>query len=129
LLVFIAVAGLVSTFERTRYVMHTIALATGILALLSLLLGDSSQGRLAVLQGKFANPNDLAQALLIGLPFWWFMARNPSRAPFRFALAITFVGFNFIVLAKTGSRGGLVALAVMLLLAFWRASARGKLGL
>jgi O-antigen ligase len=104
-------------------------LATGVLATLSLFLGNSSQGRLAVIQGKFSNPNDLAQALLIGLPFWWFMARDPGRKGFRFALAVIFLGFILVVLAKTGSRGGLAAFIVMLMLAFWRASARGKLGL
>src|SRR5260370_40564967 len=78
LMVFVAVAGLTSTLEQCRRVMSWIAIAIGILALTSLLLGDVSQGRLlSDINGKFSNPNDLAQALLMGLPFCLFISRNP----------------------------------------------------
>src|SRR5438128_370439 len=131
LLLFIAVGGLVTTVRHCRHVMMAIALATGLVAWMSLMLGNTTQGRLLMSgdSGKFSNPNDLAQALLIGLPFWLFLARNPNRTPFRRIIPLAFVALLMVVLAKTGSRGAFVALCMMLALVFWNATPAGKLGL
>ena len=130
LMVFVAVAGLTSTLDHCRRVMSSIACAIGVLALTSLLLGDTSQGRLLLdTNGKFSNPNDLAQALLMGLPFWVFMARNPNRTPFRQLIPLAFIGLLIFVLVKTGSRGGFVAFCVLLLSVLWNASLLTKIKL
>ena len=130
LMVFVAVAGLTSTLEQCKRVMSWIAFAIAVLAFTSLLMGDSSQGRLlASSDSKFSNPNDLAQALLMGLPFWVFVARNPSRTPFRRIVALPFIGLVLFVLAKTGSRGGFIAFFVLLLMVIWNASLIDKIKL
>src|SRR5260370_14264792 len=103
--------------------MSWIAFAIGVLALTSLLLGDSNQGRLLTdVNGKFSNPNDLAQALLMGLPFWVFMARNPNRTPFRQVIPLAFIGLLLFVLVRTGSRGGFIAFCVLLPVVIWNVS-------
>jgi O-antigen ligase len=130
LMVFVGVAGLATTLPQCKQVMSSIAYAAGVLAAISLLIGDSAQGRLILsTNGKFANPNDLAQALLIALPLWVFMARNPNRTPFRQIIPIAFIGLILIVLAKTGSRGAFVAFCVVMVVVFWNASPPAKLGL
>src|SRR5262249_3933801 len=129
LMLFIAMAGLAATLPHCRLMMQSSAYATGVLAIISVVLVVINQERLFIVGEKFANPNDLAQALLIGLPFWWFMARNPGRTPFRGLISVAFIGFILYVLSKTGSRGGLFALGAMLLILFWNASPIGKLSL
>jgi len=79
--------------------------------------------------GKFSNPNDLAQALLMGLPFWVFMARNPNRTPFRQLISLAFIVLVVFVLVKTGSRGGFIAFCVLLLSVIWNASLLTKIKL
>jgi hypothetical protein len=130
LMVFIGVAGLVATLRQCKQVMLTLALGTGALAWFSVMLGGASHGRLVLSEGtKFANPNDLAQALLIGLPFWFLLARNPNRTPFRRIIPVAFIALMMGVLAKTGSRGAFITAIALMLVVFWHATPAGKLGL
>src|SRR5262249_21977419 len=129
-IVFVAMAGLICSIEHCRRAMNWIAFATGVLACISLLLGDTSSGRLLMgNDSKFSNPNDLAHALLMGLPFWVLMARNPRRTPFRKVIPLIFTIIVLIVLAKTGSRGAFLTFCVLYLIVFWNASVGGKLSL
>src|SRR5438445_8143247 len=59
LLLFVAVGGLVTTLRQCKQVMLAIALATGLLAWISLILGNTTNGRLLMNSandsGKFSN--------------------------------------------------------------------------
>ncbi|MEO7652527.1 MAG: O-antigen ligase family protein [Bryobacteraceae bacterium] len=123
----LAVAGLVLTFRQVQQAMRTLALAALVLAISSLALGSSATGRLFLDQGKFSNPNDLAQALLLTLPFWFLITRNPMRAPFRVLIGMGCIGIILAALAKTGSRGGLIAFLITVFTIFWGAPLIGKL--
>jgi O-antigen ligase len=75
------------------------------------------------------NPNDLAQVLLIGMPFLVFMMIRKNGFPVQRTLAGLCLVPLFIVLFKTGSRGGLLTLVVLSLLSFARAPLATKIKL
>jgi hypothetical protein len=79
LLVFVAVGGLIVNFSQYRRSVMTMALAIFVLSLFCLHYGNEESGRLWMgNRSRFANPNEMAQAMLIGIPFWIALAK---RAP------------------------------------------------
>jgi O-antigen ligase len=125
-LVFLVIAGLVSTFDQFRRAIHILAYSILVLALMANVFGDMKQGRLVLSRGRFTNPNDLAQILLMGLPFWWYVAMNPNLKPSRRVLAYLAMIPIFMAMSKTGSRGALIAALVVGLVLFWRSSMSRK---
>jgi hypothetical protein len=126
--VFVATASLISDFGQYVRTAKTIALAILVLTIICITLGTTENGRLFLERGRFANPNEMAQALLLGLPFWWALYAN-----FR-SLAAKLLGLGSLVLmlyviGKTGSRGALISLLVIVAFLFIRASAVGKMKL
>jgi O-antigen ligase len=73
------------------------------------------------------NPNDLAQVLLLGLPFWLLVAANQQQVPFRRGLASVAIGFILLATAQTGSRSALVALAVLGIFVFRHSTPANRL--
>lgn len=77
-------------------------------------LGASSVHGLPIPTAFYFNPNDLGAALALALPFMWFWPTvRPSLAGKVGAALIT--GASIVLLIKTGSRGGEIALLVDLL--------------
>ncbi|HWB82798.1 MAG TPA: O-antigen ligase family protein [Bryobacteraceae bacterium] len=128
LTVYMSVAALITDYNQYRRTVHTLAFATLVLTLICLKMGSMESGRLYLEQGRFANPNEMAQALLIGLPFWWaILAGSRSIAGKLFAAGV--MGMILLTIGKTGSRGALIAISVTLVFLFLRASMMGKLQL
>ena len=128
LVVFAATALLISDFEQYRRTAKTIALAILVLTIISITLGTTENGRLFLERGRFANPNEMAQVLLLGMPFWWALYAS-FRAPFSKLLAGCSLVLMLYVIGKTGSRGALIALVVMVAFLFARAPVVGKMKL
>jgi O-antigen ligase len=122
LLVFFVIAALIKTFAQFRRAIIVLAFSVLTLALLTIPFGSMAQGRLALPRGRFTNPNDLGQILLMGLPFWWFLATNPKLKRSRRVWAWLAMVPIFATMAKTGSRGALIAFLVVSLVLFWRSS-------
>ena len=125
-LVFLVIAALVSTFEQFRRTIEMLAYSILVLALMANVFGDMNQGRLVLSRGRFTNPNDIAQILLMSLPFWWYVAMNPNLKPSKRLLAYVAMIPIFIAMAKTGSRGALIAALVVGIVLFWRSSMSRK---
>jgi hypothetical protein len=70
---FLAVAGLISNYRQSFKVFKTLTYALLVFTIIANVFGSSDNGRLFLTQGKFANPNEMAQALLLGLPLWGVM--------------------------------------------------------
>jgi hypothetical protein len=126
LLVYVVIAGLVTTFDQFRRTVHLLAFSILVLALMAIVFGDMSGGRLVLSRGRFTNPNDLAQILLMGLPFWWYIATNPKVKRSRKLLAFGAMVPIFMAMSKTGSRGAFIASVVVALVLFWRSSVSHK---
>lgn len=127
--VYFIVAGLIWEFGEVRTAIHTLAYAILTLAILALLLGGQMDGRLMLATGKFANPNDFAQALLIGMPFWWLMATRYGGGPIRRLAAFPAFAVIAYAMGLTGSRAALLATAGAGLVFFLHVSFPNKLKL
>jgi hypothetical protein len=62
LLVYFLIVSLTRTIDQCARAVRTIGWAVGVLVLLSLTTGTAENGRMFLEQGKFQNPNDLAQS-------------------------------------------------------------------
>jgi O-antigen ligase len=123
--VFLSVAGLVHTYRNWFKLFKTLAFALLVFTIVANVFGVSDNGRLFLEQGKFGNPNEMAQALLLGLPLWGArMALSKSLAGKVFAIGVMLL--IFVTTFRTGSRGAMIAFVVMLLVVFLRASVMGK---
>jgi O-antigen ligase len=126
--VFTATASLISDFRQYIRTAKTIALAILVLTIICLTFGTMENGRLFLERGRFANPNEMAQALLLGMPFWWALYMS-FRSPVGKLLAGCSLALMFYVIGETGSRGALISVMVIVVFLFVRASLAGKVKL
>jgi hypothetical protein len=68
-LMFVLTAGLLSTLPHAKKLFRTIGYAVALMAMLALARHTYSMGRLTLPYTRFANSNDLAVTLLVGLTF------------------------------------------------------------
>jgi O-antigen ligase len=127
-LVFLLVAGLVTSLRDCRKLMYVFAYASLVIVLLSMFFRvDRGDGRLYLSHGTLSNPNDTAQLLLMGIPFWYLMIITKEHNVVRRMLALFCVLPVLKILLATGSRGALMAVVTMMALVFWTASFQSKL--
>jgi O-antigen ligase len=123
---FLAVAGLVHNYQQWFTLFKTLAWALLVFTIIANVLGVSDNGRLFLEQGKFSNPNEMAQALLLALPLWGAMmalAKSPRGKVFALGVMVLILATTF----RTGSRGAMIGFVVMLLVVFLRAPIMGKM--
>jgi len=126
LLVAVGVMSLTSTIAQTIKVMNALGYAAMTIALITFRYGSVEyDGRLTLYQGTLSDPNDLALALLMGLPFLYMKARNSRSTVVKVILYASMLVVLGAV-ARTGSRGGLLTLAGMSVVVFFRSPVRGK---
>ena len=123
---FVIIAAAVQGLEQCRKIMYTMAAATVFIEIFTLVTGRVQGGRVALLAGTLGNANYLALILLMGLPFCLFVLRTrPGLSVLKFACLLMLLCVP-VTVAATGSRGGLVTLALMFLLYFWPLPASQK---
>lgn len=115
---FVIVASAVQGLEQCRRIMYTLAAATVFIEIFTLVMGRVQGGRVALLGGTLGNANYLALMLLMGVPFCLFVLRTkPGLSLLKFACLLMLLCVP-VTVAATGSRGGLVTLAIMFLMYF-----------
>jgi putative inorganic carbon (hco3(-)) transporter len=117
---------LVSNYQQWFKLFKTLAYALLVFTIIANVFGGSDNGRLFLQQGKFANPNEMAQALLLGLPLWGIMmaiTKSPVSKLFAVGVMVLILATTF----RTGSRGAMIGFLAMILIVFLRASMLGKL--
>ena len=123
---FLATAGLVVNYAQARKAINSLTWGLFVFVIIANVFGSMASGRLFLEQGKFANPNEMAQALLIGMPLW---ASKFSSAPAGlkklFALGVMVLMLTTVF--RTGSRGAMIAFVVMGLFMFLRGSVMDKM--
>jgi O-antigen ligase len=117
MLVCLAIAGLITTYKRMRTMLFTMASAFGMATLLLMVFGiySGEDSRLCLPIGELANSNQVALAMMLGLPLSWLVVGDKTRMKvvrFAFALATPLM---LRVILRTGSRAALIALMVMFL--------------
>ena len=130
LLTCIVVVGMVVSFEQCRKAMVAMALALLMIVLMTLRYGSTQfqdVGRLG-LEGidSLKNSNDLAAILLMGAPFCLFVAMT-AKTMFRRAAALGTVAAILVVTLRTGSRGALLAGAILFVVSLFHVSPTRKI--
>jgi O-antigen ligase len=123
---FLAVAGLVQNYQQWFKLFKTLTWALLVFTLITNLFGTTTTGRLFLEQGKFGNPNEMAQALLLGLPLWgatMALSKSPGGKVFAVGVMVLILATTF----RTGSRGAMIGFVVTLLVVFVRAQILGKM--
>lgn len=122
---FVVVFGLATTGQQIRTACMWIALG----ALVSAVMNSTVQyGRLSAGAGqRFGDANEFAQLLLVGMFLLgaYMVRRNTPLLPR--ALAAVGIVFELVTFLRTGSRGGLVGLLVVLLFFFFKGTPRARL--
>jgi O-antigen ligase len=127
--IFLAVTGFIVNFDQCKKAINTIGYGLLVLTLIAVVYGSTEEtGRLFLPNGKFANPNEMAQALLMGLPIWWFILQE-SQALGKKVFAAGSLFLMLIIISKCGSRGALITIVALTGLVFLRASIMGKMKL
>jgi O-antigen ligase len=130
-LVFFLVAALLSNLRESRKLVFTISCATACVLLITYVFGVDSgdSGRLTGGGGTFGNSNDLAEQLLLGLPFCLHVVTDKTRSMV-IRIAFVFISIATLVTSmKTGSRGALVAIFVLGVIAFWKSRGASRIAL
>jgi O-antigen ligase len=125
-LIFVITATLLSTLRHVYYALCMLAFSILVGALLTSVMGGSVAGRLVIDNGsRFADPNDLAQFLLLGMCF--ALAALKKKAPLFVRIALL-PGLALILIQflRTGSRGGFIGLMAVTLMLFLSSSGRQR---
>jgi O-antigen ligase len=127
LLIYLIIVQTVRTREDWRKISTAYAYAVTFLAIYSFFRGHIVEGRMALGTGTFGDPNDFALLLLEGLPFLALKAAQASQAK-----KLLYWGCMLPVLmafTKTGSRAGLLALAIMVIVTFFLSSGAQRIAI
>lgn len=127
----VVVLSAIDTHRRTVHLMNMIAFAVLIVAIIGVSRGDvNSEGRLIIADTfTLDNPNGLAFVLVLGIPMWWRYMGPGNWSILRKCIGAAALATIAACFLRTASRGGLVALMVLALFGFIRASLAGKMGL
>lgn len=94
-------------------VMYALALSAAFVAVMTLLYGHTSRGRLSLdVATTIGNSNDLATALLFGAPCCMFVSATAGNKMVKLLAGACFLLCLYLA-AQTGSRAGLLAMAAM----------------
>lgn len=119
-LVFVLIVASLRRSRNVLYACYAIALAMVAVVVLCFAVGFTDQfGRLALVSGLLGNSNDLAQVLLVGIPFWILFASARTGMFIRMLLSSVIILVMLFLIVKTGSRSvmiGVVTVAGMLFL-------------
>jgi putative inorganic carbon (HCO3(-)) transporter len=116
----------VNSLKRLRYLVFIQCASVAVIAGVAVWRGRAIGGRLeGVLNGNYANPNDLAFAIVLSLPLCLvlaFVARNKfSKAVWAAAMAVM-----AYAVFLTASRGGFVCIIVATAICLWEFSIQGR---
>ena len=128
LLVYVVIVSLIQDWRDSAQLARTMAWSIGVLSVLSYIYANGESGRFFLKEGKLSNPNDLAQALLLGLPFLMMLfSQSAILAPTRI-LSFFLIGILGVDFLHTGSRGGMVSAAICLPVVIATSSSKVKIG-
>jgi len=129
MLLFVVGVSVITTAAQCRRALYVLGLATATGAMIVTLRGAEAHGRLLLAGSRYANSNTVAIMLLLGMPMVWLLSVGPRAGRVRKALVGGVLVLVVVALLRTGSREGLVGLAVLSATAFARSRALGKLAI
>lgn len=128
-LFYIFTAGLIVTLRDCQRAVYSIALGGMAIAFLSFFVSAPKDGRLSLQAGVLENPNALAAFLIMGMPACLLLILNHARLSFWGLTGIAGMVLLPLTALKTGSRMGLLMLAGIGFIAFFKSPLKIKVGL
>ena len=116
---------LVTNFERLRRIIFIQAGSVAVIGVVSILKSRGSARLEGILGGIYSNPNDLAFALVLSLPFclaFMLQTRSSMRKVAWLIAMLMMSGALF----RTASRGGFITLTVAGAVCLWHFGVKGK---
>jgi O-antigen ligase len=113
----VAIIAIPRTNKETVRLLNLVAVALLGASVLTWFYGRLDGGRLSLVAGVYADPNQFAMTLPMVLPLWVAMAARAHTKPVR-ALAYACIIPVLITFLRTGSRGALFGFGTMMLCAF-----------
>lgn len=123
------VGSLAMSWKDIRTIFYTLAAAACVNLLTAKALADQVEGRITMqtANSTIANSNDLAAHVLLALPFLLYVVMDRKRSVVIKAAVFGAIGYGLWIVLGTGSRGGMIGLAVAILVLFWQASRPQKI--
>jgi O-antigen ligase len=124
-LAFVLTFLLVTTFKRLRRIIFIQAASVVVVSVVSIVLGHSKPRLQGVIGGIYSNPNDLAFAVVLSVPFCLAFLLTSKN----FLMKLAWLAGMLIMgltLFMTASRGGFVTLVVAGTVALWHFGVRGR---
>jgi O-antigen ligase len=123
----LVVALLVITLDQLRKTMYAMAYATFVIVAVGLLRSNTIGGnRLSIGTGSLSNPNEIAGRLLLGFCFCLFFFESEKGISVKRALIGLTIPALLVMALRTGSRSGLLTLAVLAVMLLLRATTSQK---
>ena len=116
---------LINTFDRLRRIIFIQAASVVIISVVSLIKGHNQPRLEGVIGGIYSNPNDLAFAIVLTLPFalaFLITSRSSVKKLLWFLGILTMLATLFL----TASRGGFIDLVVAGAVMVWHFGVRGR---
>ena len=124
-IVFVALltSALLVTRARLRSWCYVVALSLGFYGVKNAIWYLLGGGTIVGPGGMLKDNNDFALAMVMNLPFLWYLSYDTGdfrgAKLVRWGLRVTF-GMTLLTIMSTGSRGGFLAMAVVLVLMAWK---------
>jgi O-antigen ligase len=116
---------LVTNLAKFRRIVFIQAASVPVVCILSIVKGHNSARLDGVLGGIYSNPNDLAFAIALSLPFCLLFFLTASSG-FRKTLWVAGMLVMILALFMTASRGGFITLACTAVVCLWHFGVKGK---
>jgi O-antigen ligase len=117
-LCFVLIIAICKQPHQVKQIIRVLSWSLLLTSLLALQFGIVTSGRLHLPSGLLTGPNELAGAIIIGILYWLFNFFDTTTSTvFRAFSALAILPMLMVVL-KTGSRGSMLSLAIVLGLLF-----------
>jgi O-antigen ligase len=116
---------LLTDLPKFRRILYIQAASVPVVCILSMVKGYSRPRLDAVLGGIYSNPNDLAFAIVLSLPFCLMFLLTTHSKFYKLLWSVGMLAM-LTALLKTGSRGGFITLIVVGIIGLWHFSIKGK---
>jgi hypothetical protein len=115
----------ITSFARLRRIIFIQSASVVVIAIVSLLKGRDHPRLEGVIGGIYSNPNDLAFAIVLSLPFCVAFLLYTKKLPRKLAWVLAMLAM-FTALFLTASRGGFVTLLATAMVCLWHFGVKGK---
>jgi putative inorganic carbon (HCO3(-)) transporter len=115
----------ITSFARLRRIIFIQSASVVVIAIVSLLKGRDHPRLEGVIGGIYSNPNDLAFAIVLSLPFCLAFLLYTKKLPRKLAWVLAMLAM-FTALFLTASRGGFVTLLATAMVCLWHFGVKGK---